>query len=128
MGLLFPHLNRLKGLTGVLSLTSVLRCSHHGKRSGRDNSGPPGDPCPPGAATGGQARNPGALGAQGVKPFHFRMRFRPKLRHLQVSQGRAPGSQLHKGQWTCSQCRQQSIWSDPTDDPDVYFTRSQAAL
>ena len=57
-----------------------------------------------------------------MKPFHFRIAFRSKLR--QVSQGRAPGSQLHKGQW--AQHSHQSIWSDPNDDPGVYFTHSQA--
>lgn len=54
--------------------------------------------CPPGGQVrSGQVRSrgPGALGAQGMKPFYFRTRFRSKLR--QVSQGRAPGSQLAAG-------------------------------
>lgn len=43
-GLFFPYLNKWKGFAGVLDLTSVLLCSHHGMRAGRDNSEPPGDP------------------------------------------------------------------------------------
>lgn len=53
MGLLFPYLHRWKGFSKVLSLTSVLLCSHCGTRGGRDNGEPPGDPCPPVAATSG---------------------------------------------------------------------------